>query len=431
MAAFNADAPTRITTTGDFGANKAVIRVQNQWDDNYGFEIEDIGIIIHSTNPGIVGVDFTGVWYGAIRGVSVNGSVGGPPRQIQLPDSIGFLFSDRYSSQQLVTACFGNLVERTTVAGVETAYRFDSMWGNTTLITMTNFWATDIMTGIWTSSVGGVGLTFRDGYLAGTLEVPGQQAFKHTSAGGVPGSAIVIMNVQSEAFDVPSDIPLTLGQLSNVGGDLYIGGRITGGISMTTDGPISGESLSVTGDVSSEGDISGHNLSLSPDIYTRADVSARSFTPSLQAAGGGGYECGARADCPCSAPTPGLWGGTMYPPPPTQSFWASIYHGTTLYPGANTFRYYTGYAIAWDGVLPDVFFTFHPRHTGGINQVFQMSGTNTKDFPYGYWVQAYDVTIFVSEQVTLSSDFVFFLEANQTKDERPGPECLNPPTLPG
>jgi hypothetical protein len=263
------------------------------------------------------------------------------------------------------------------------------------------------------------------------MEVHGHQAFTHTSAGGVPGSAIVIMNVQSEAFDVPSDIPLTLGQLSNVGGDLYIGGRITGGISMTTDGPISGESLSVTGDVSSEGDISGHNLSLSPDIYTRADVSARSFTPSLQAAGGGGYECGARADCPCSAPTPGLWGGTMYPPPPTQSFWASIYHGTTLYPGANTFRYYTGYAIAWDGVLPDVFFTFHPRHTGGINQVFQMSGTNTKDFPYGYWVQAYDVTIFVSEQVTLSSDFVFFLEANQTKDERPGPECLNPPTLPG
>ena len=443
MAAFNALAPTRIATTGDFGANKAVIRVADQGGSNYGFEVENIGVKILSTNFGITGVDFTGVWYGAIRGVSVNASISGHPGHPLSPGSIGFLFNDHYSPQQLASACFGNLVERTTAAGVETAYRFDSAGGNTTLITMTNFWASDIMTGIWTSSVGGVGLTFRDGYLGGTLGIPGQQAFKHTSAFGLAGAAIVIMNVQSEGFDVPSDVPLQLGQLSNIGGDLYIGGNITGGQGMTTPGPISGASLSVTGNVSSGGslsvtgnvssggDISGHNLSLSPNIYARADVSARSFTPSLQAAGGGGYECGARADCPCSAPTPGLWGGTMYPPPPTQSFWASIYHGTTLYPGANTFRYYTGYALAYDIVLPDVFFTFHPKHAGGINQVFQMSGTNTKDFPYGYWVQAYDVTIFVSEQVTLTSGFVFFLEANQTNDERPGPACPNPPTLPG
>src|SRR6516225_4111842 len=81
MAAFNALAPTRIATTGDFGANKAVIRVADQGGSNYG----------------ITGVDFTGVWYGAIRGVSVNASISGHPGHPLSPGSIGFLFNDHYS----------------------------------------------------------------------------------------------------------------------------------------------------------------------------------------------------------------------------------------------------------------------------------------------------------------------------------------------
>jgi hypothetical protein len=288
---------------------------------------------------------------------------------------------------------------------------------------MTNFWASDVMTGIWTSSFnspgnsGGVGLTLRDGYMVGTLGVTGMKAFKHTS--GLVGASISTVNVQFEFFDEPNDVPIASGEMTNVWGDLYIGGNITGTNSLSTNGPISGGSLSVTGSVSSGGDISGANLTVGGDVTT--------LTVSPYVHESDGYACGGTAACPCSAATPGVWGGTTYPAPGSPSFWASIYRGTTLHPGANTFRYYTGHNITQNYVMPDVFFTFHPTQTANIGQVFQMSGTNTKDIPYGYWIQTYDVSIFVNEEVTLSSDFVFFLEANQTKSMSTPGSCLYPP----
>jgi hypothetical protein len=273
-----------------------------------------------------------------------------------------------------------------------------------------------------------VGLSLRDGYLAGTLPVAGTKAFKHTSS--LIGASVSTINVMFEFFNSPNDLPIASGEMANVWGDLYIGGNIRGTSSLSTSGPIVGASLSVTGNVSSGGAVSANNLAASPAPNgTGANVTARTFTRTVRESPG--YACGATTSCPCFG-VGGSW-ETTYPPPNTLSFWAAVsgprpglVGGTTLHPGANTFRFYTSVAAELSGALPDVFFTFHPTRTANIGQVFQMAGRNSQTSPFGFPVQTYDVTIFVANEVTLDSDFVFFLEANQTAPETPHLACAYP-----
>ena len=86
--------------------------------------------------------------------------------------------------------------------------------------------------------------TLRDGYMAGTLGVTGRKAFKHTSS--LIGASISTINVMFEFFDLPNDLPIISGELSNVWGDLYVGGNIRGTTSLSTNGAISGGSLAVS-----------------------------------------------------------------------------------------------------------------------------------------------------------------------------------------
>jgi hypothetical protein len=266
-------------------------------------------------------------------------------------------------------ACFDNLIERTSVAGMDTAYRFLSAQGDETLNTLTNFWTADVMTGIWTSSVGNVGLSFRDGYMATGLQVAGRKAFKHT--GGFP--TIQTINIQTEFFDAPSDIPVS-GGISSLGG-----------LGLFVDGPVSG----------------------------------KRFTQLVSAADG--YNCGSTSACPCRPGT--------YPPPPTLSFWASIPAGTALSAGSNEFTFYTFAFEEQTTPIADLYFTFHPTHTANIGQFFQLAGTNSVTTPYFSSFQTYTISLFVASAVTLTSDFVFLLEANTTSQSPIAGSCLYPPTL--
>lgn len=378
---FDGASASVLSTSPTFGPNMSVVRVADRTIPNYGFEVENLSIVITSPESGIVGVDFSGVSYGAIRAVAVDGeqevatgsdSNQSPTRYLTSTGTIGFLFSDLNVSSQMDTSpgseCRGNLIERTSASGVETAYRFRSDRGYETLNTVTNFWTADVVTGIWTSSGGSVGLSFRDGYLYSGLSTPGSKAFKHTA--GVP--TIEITNLQAEFFLSPSD--------------LHLGGGI--------------QSLGGLG------------------LYVDGAVWSSQIIPILSAADG--YNCGSTAACPCQPHT--------YPPPPSISFWASIPAGTALTAGGNTFTYYTFFAVE-QPLLADLYFTFHPTHIANIGQAFQVTGTNSLTSFYGADFQTYTVTLFVTNDITLTSDFIFFLEANTTSQSPVAASCFYPPSL--
>jgi pectate lyase-like protein len=370
---------SRLQTSPTFGPNMAMIRVNDRNADNYGFQVEDLTLQAYSAEDGIVGVDFSGVWYGAIRGVDVVGAVLTSPRRVQSAGSIGFLFSDT-DGPAPGRACFSNLVERTSVYAMETGYRFSSTQGNTALQTVTSFWASDVKYGVWTSSIGNIGQSFRDGYMTTTLEVEGKKAFKHT-AGNADINAV---GVYFTSFDAPNDARVSNGGLTALGWiPVILSGRIV----------------------------------------------ADGTKPLLSA--GAGTNCGATSDCPCRP--------NAHPPAGSQSFWATIPSGTTLTAGENPFSYYTYYSYQPGqpaGPVADLFLSFHPKTTGGIGQLFRFSGTNSPTQPFpgpdgsGAWFTTYNVKIHVNQAVQLTSDLIFFLQGNVTLPSAQPASCLYPPSIP-
>jgi pectate lyase-like protein len=368
LGVLNGGSASRLQIGPGFGANKAMIRMNNPAIVNSGFQVEDLSLEAYSGEDGIVGIDFSGVAFGAIRGVGIIGSLYGDPRRVQSAGSIGFLFSDTNAS-----LCVSNLVERTSVAYLETGYRFNSSQGGTRHNTLTSFWTSDTMNGIWTSAPQwqGQSLSLRDGYMSTILGVAGKKAFKHTS-----GYAILqAIGIEYEFFDAPNDLRIANGGLTSLG---------------------------------------------SSEVVLSGEVTASGFTPLVSAADG--YNCGATSACPCRPGT--------YPPPYSHSFWASIPGGTTLSAGENAFTFYTWYAQNNPNPIQDLYFTFHPTYTGGIGQPFQFSGTNSVTVPYGYSFQTYNVRLYVQEAVQLTSDLIFFLEANMTSPTSTPGVCLYPPSLP-
>jgi len=357
-----------IQTSPDFSANQAVISVPRRPQRFSGFQVENLSIQIKSGNPGIIGIDFSLVWYGAIRGVGVIGSLFDGPRRPQSEGSIGFLFSDPFAEY----ACFANLVERTSVAYMDTGYKFVSAFGNTTLMTVTNFWVSDVRYGVWTESVGAVGISFRDGYLSSTLGVAGKKGFRHTR--GL--ASIVIQNVQQEPthFDLPNDI---------LGGQI----RSEGSVGFDSD-PRRADAFAamLNGSV---------GVSLLHQLVGTAD----------------GTGLGAHERSPC----PPL----LHPPARSPSFWAMIPAGQPLTAGENIFTYYTtvGQSSRPDvDIAPpvDIYFTFHVTRNGGLTQPFQWSGRTRVTRLFHYDTITYDVSLYVASAFTLASDLVFFLQANPT-----------------
>src|SRR5574341_192913 len=351
-----------IQTAASFGPNKAVIRVLDRGVTNFGVSVKNLSVRISTMSAGVVGVDFSGVWYGIITGVGVIGEIASGPRRPYSEDSIGFLFSDRDgTNSNLTTACFGNLVERTSVTGVTTGYKFLSTQGSSSLNTITNFWVSDVMTGVWTQSNGGVGMSFRDGYMMTTLGTAGKKAWKHT--GGTP--SITANNVMVERgplwFDAADDIVMGDGVSSPGPSETKMGGAITAPRFILGTKPASG------------------------------------------------YNCGATAACPCRPST--------YPPPDSLSFWASIPTGTHLVAGANAFSYYTTVSATVPDPLPDLFMSFHVTKDGGVGQYHQFAGHNVTTTPYGYTMQTYLVSLYIPAAVTLSSDMIFFLQASTSAPE--------------
>jgi hypothetical protein len=394
-------------TPSDFGAEDppngsywSLVRMADRNAENYGFQIENLSLYTPSTHPNIVGVDFSGVWFGTIRDVSVAGALFGDPRDVHSDGSIGFLFADVDAISH--SASFGNLVERTSVHAFDTAYKFETHHKQT-LNTVTNFWVSDVRTGVWfdnlpgpMGSPGSVGLSLRDGYMSTSLAVPGKKAFKYTG-GGLP--SIQLMNMQYESsnpgqplgfgFDAGSDLRTTGGGATNL--------AVFGGTPIVLDGEVTGQR----------------------------------FIPLLKRADG--YYCGSKADCPCAPGT--------YPPAQSLSFWARIPAGTPLQGGVNgDFVFYTtvGADNAYNNptvppVIADVYFSFHPRHIANINHVFQLTATNDVSCPYHYWLQTYRVRLTLPEDAepfTLTSDLVFYLEANTTAEAWATTSCLSQPSVP-
>lgn len=87
-------APSEFGTPPEDAPYAAMIRMAYRLSNNYGFQVEDLSLYTASFNPNIVGVDFTGVWFGAIRNVAVAGELGADPRDVHSVGSIGFLFND-------------------------------------------------------------------------------------------------------------------------------------------------------------------------------------------------------------------------------------------------------------------------------------------------------------------------------------------------
>ena len=363
----DASSASVIQTSPDFPANQAVISVPRRPQRFSGFQVENLSIAIKSSNPGIIGVDFSLIWYGAIRGVGIIGSLFDGPRRAQSEGSVGFLFSDPFGGY----ACYSNLVERTSVAYLDTGYKFISNFGNMTLMTVTSFWVSDVRYGVWTETGGAVGVSFRDGYMHSTLGVLDKKAFKHT--GGL--ASIVIQNVQQEGFDSPNDI--LVGQI-----------RSEGYIAFSHDSHQSGAFAAIL-----NGSVA---VSLLHQLVGTADGT-----------GFGGNE---------HSPCPPL----LHPPVRSASFWAMIPAGQHLTAAReNVFTYYTtvGQSSRPEVRMPppaDIFFTFHVTQNGGMTAPFQWSGRTRVTTLYEYDTIAYEVSLYVQSDITLTSDLVFFLQANPT-----------------
>ena len=367
---------TSFAPTGDPNTYRAVIRAANRGVDNYGFSVENLAVRIATTRKNVVGIDFSSVWYGTIRGVAVLGNMSAAPRQPVSVGSIGFLFSDANGldpdGAPIVAgrACFSNLVERTSAAGVTTGYRFLSAFGNMTLQTLTSFWVSDCHTGVWTHSIGNVGLTFRDGYLeAGGVALPGRKSFKHTL--GMP--YITLMNVQAEFFDAGSDLPAG-STFTSVG---YRGEPPAAG---TFEGVVNVYSLRriVRGNEDDPGAGESETKPLRPQVYK----GARSL-----------------------------------------SFWAKIPANTQLVSGENTFTYHCQVISSSEAqpppVLPDLYFTCHVSRDGGLKRPISWSGRAEMTlFPgTSTWFLTYFVSLYVdlaAGPFQLPQDLVFYLETNQT-----------------
>jgi len=362
----DASSATIIQTSLDFPARQAVISVPRRPQRFSGFQVENLSIKITSNNPEIIGMDFSLVWYGAIRGVGIIGSLYDGPRRPQSEGSVGFLFSDPFGAY----ACYANLVERTSVAYLDTGYKFVSNFGNTDLMTVTNFWVSDVRQGVWTESVAAVGVSFRDGYLSTGLEVAGKKAFKHT--GGLP--SIVTQNVQQEGFDLPNDI--LVGQI-----------RSEGYVSFGYDGRRSDSFAAIL-----NGNVA---VSLVHQLVGTGD----------------GTGLGGRESSPCPP--------QLHPPVRSASFWAMIPAGQHLTAGENVFSYYTtiGQSSRPDVSITqpeDLYFTFNVTKNGGLRMPFQWSGRTRVLRLYHYDTITYDVSLYIAADITLSSDMVFFIQANPT-----------------
>lgn len=373
-------AATLITTTA-FAANttgsRAVIRAASRNVDNYGFSVENLAIRIATTRPNVIGVDFSSVWYGVLRGVAVLGNMTASPRQPMSVGSVGFFFSDADGLDAdgapiaAGRACFSNLVERTSAAGVTTGYRFLSAYGNTTLQTVTSFWVSDCHTGVWTHSIGNVGLTFRDGYLeAQGVQLSGRKSFKHT--GGYP--FVTLMNIQEEFFDAGSDLAYG-NTFCSVG---YRGEPPAAG---TFEGVVTAYSLRriVVGNEDDPGAGESEAKPLRPGVYK----GARSL-----------------------------------------SFWAKLPANTELSDGENVFTYYSQITSSSEAtpppVLPDLYFTCHVSRDGGLKRPISWSGRAEMSlFPgTSTWFLTYRLSLYVNlpagTTFQLPQDLVFYLETNQT-----------------
>ena len=118
MAGANASSASVLETAPDFdGTGATIIGMANKNGGNYGFALEDLSIyvpvITSDESAGFTVVDFTGAWYGAIRGVAVAGEAFGPdPYLVHSANSVGFLFDDNEGE----SASFGTIVERTSAS---------------------------------------------------------------------------------------------------------------------------------------------------------------------------------------------------------------------------------------------------------------------------------------------------------------------------
>jgi hypothetical protein len=366
MAGMDNGSATTIYTSSDFGSNKAVIRLANRTGTNVqnsGFSVHNLNIQIYSTSPGIVGVDFSGTWFGSIRGVAVLGQCTATPAPSST-GSIGFLFSDGdILNPGTPGACFGNLVERTSVACVTTGYKFESAYLNATLNTVTSFWAVQVVNGVWTAAAGQVGVSLRDGYM-GTSFSSSTKAFKHTA--GFP--YISTANIQTEGFS-KSDLP------------------IGGGIASLTGG------------------------GLGPAAYLDGDVAGVNFKHILRAPDG--VDCGVHKSAPCPST------GGYETKSQSLSFWADIPAGTHLVAGANTFSFLTTVGVdsnlSMGDPYDDLYFAFHVVNDGGLNQPLSFSANTVRQLIYGSLWLTYVVKLYVTSEVaSTSGPIVFFLEANTT-----------------
>lgn len=358
MAGLDGRSATRIVARG-LPPGGAAIRMRNRKIRNEGVTVENLSVTLTQSVPGLEGVDFSGVWYGAIRGVAVLGRVTAGHMNVASKGSIGFYFSDMDGDQE-GGPCFANIVERTSAHAVTTGYKFVSNHGNTDLMTVDSFWTSDVVNGIWLQSIGGVGVTFRDGYLETGLKTKGKKAIK-VSAHTVPST--VFMNVQHEFFDARSDLDVTPGF-----------------------------------------NVFGH----SDLAHFEGTVSLREIHRTLA---GAPNDVGAREDKP--APP------KLYPGPGTMSFWAKIPAGTKLTAGENRFIYYTAFGSNRPKPLEGAYFTFHVTQNGGIPFPLSWSGRVTVTCPFKYDVQTYTVSLYSPTAFRLRSDLVFFLEVSQAGPTRP------------
>jgi hypothetical protein len=364
----------------------------------YDLAVEDLTFDVWTATPNVVGVDFSGVWYGSIRGVSVAGvpEGSGTPRVPASHGSIGFIFSDIVPG----SACYGNIIERTGVYLMETGYLFQTH-NNMSLNTLTNFWITDVVNGVWFDHPGdgATGLSLRDGYMTTTVSADKKKAFKYTG-GGRP--TIQMMNIQYEASAPPP----------NQAGFGFDGGSDLATSQLTQLAVFGGDALE--------------------PIVLDGDVTLRSVTEELFSANDGNG-CGASSACPCG------WPNDDYPPAHSLSFWARIAPGVTLNPGRNgPFVFYT--AVGADGasgahpstsVGDDLYFTTYPKDIANVTHMFQLTVKSQWTCPYGTWHETYSVYLTLPDgiqPITLDTDFVFFIEARMTKAMKDGSTCnIHPP----
>ena len=353
---YNGEAPAVIRTTSGFPASTSVIRASNIGVTNYAVEIQNLLVQITSVNTGIVGVDWTCVSYGRLINVAVEGPTSNPPFPA---GSIGFKFWDNAGSSLM---CFFNYCQRLDVWKVETGFRYISAAGNTAYITLQNFTTSNTKYGIWTTSIGGIGLSFLDGYMfAGSTPDASAKAFRRDSA----SQTIQAMNVRGEAWPNVSDIPID-------GANPQL--QIVGISSWAQTAP----------------------------VHLSGEVEVGILTETIDNWNGG---VGGSPGNPVAAST--------YPGPASWSYWAKVPSGTALKAGENAFTFYTQAHPNPSSPRPGLHFRFNIYQMGGLTQPLTWACKNVITAPFGTNVETYQVKLYLSSAFTLTSDLIFFIQAGR------------------